>query len=190
MDCKLHSLNAICKDTAAINCITVQHKNIYSRQFWLVILHYYAYKIHCFPSHCPLLSDYYATVADFKTLSAILTSLCVSFCIKKVWTFILEFCSLSRLHSQQQLRVVFWWSDFSRPLPYPKSQLTWEKKAAYRAAVGGMQSLTAPSRTLFNFPPHNNTDPSPEFHYTENYSTRRKCFANGPLAKTITVNPV
>jgi hypothetical protein len=35
---KLCTFNAICKDDAEINCVTVQHKMVYSRQFSRVIL--------------------------------------------------------------------------------------------------------------------------------------------------------
>jgi hypothetical protein len=29
---KFHTFNAICKDNAAVNCVTLQHKEIHSRQ--------------------------------------------------------------------------------------------------------------------------------------------------------------
>lgn len=82
---------------------------------------------------------------------AVITFFYVSrFCIKSARVSRLEFYFLCRLPSEQHLRAVFWWSDFSRD---PWNTLNHnspekEKNTAYRTAVGGRQSLTAPSQPL------------------------------------------
>lgn len=77
------------------------------------------------------------------------------FCIKSARVSCPEFYFLCRLPSEQHLRAVFWWSDFARD-PWntlnhnsPEKE---EKKTAYRTAVGGRQSLTAPSQPLLTTP--------------------------------------